>query len=72
MLGFLPFFWAFGGVSEKMKLKDLQKYDGKEVIAISHGKHITGKLQVLERTVVVGKKEMLPGQIDSIEDITPQ
>jgi len=55
-----------------MKLKDLQKYNGKEVIAISHGKHITGKLQVLERTVIVGKTEMLPGQIDSIEDITPQ
>jgi len=52
-----------------MKLKDLQKYDGKEVTVISQGKHITGKIQVLERTVKIGKSEMLPGQIVSIEEI---
>ena len=60
------------GRSEKKKLQDLKKYNGKGVTVISHGKHISGKLQVLERTVMVGKTEMLPGQIDSIEDITPQ
>jgi len=55
-----------------MRIQDLKKYNGKEVIAISHGKHIRGKLEVLDHTVKVGKTEMLPGQIDSIEDTTPQ
>ena len=39
---------------------------------VSHGKHIRDKLEVLEHTVKVEKTEMLPGQIVSIEDITPQ
>jgi len=52
-----------------MKLKDLQKYDGKNVIVIFHGKHIAGKIQVLDRTVKIGKSEMLPGQIEAIEEI---
>ena len=67
MLGFLSFLWAFGGVSEKMKLKDLKKYDGKDVIVVSHGKHISGKVKVLERTVMVGNTEIMPGHIDAVE-----
>jgi len=51
-----------------MKLQDLQKYDGKNVVAISHGKHIQGKLQILGNTVKIGKSEMLPGQVDSVEE----
>ena len=53
-----------------MKLKDLKKYDGKDVIVVSQGKHISGKLQVLERTVKIGKSEIMPGQIVSIEEIS--
>jgi len=52
-----------------MKLKDLKKYDGKEVIVTVHGKHISGKLKVLEHTVKIENAEIMPGQIVFIEEI---
>ena len=50
-----------------MKLEDLQKYEGKTVTIIRHGKHITGKLEIKGNVVKVGTSLMLPGQIESVE-----
>ncbi len=50
-----------------MKLEDLQKYNGKTVTIIRHGKHITGKLEIIGNVVKVGTSVMLPGQIESVE-----
>jgi len=55
-----------------MKLNDLKKYDGKTVTVTVHGKHITGKLQILEHTVKIGDLEVLPGQILSIKEVSKQ
>jgi len=50
-----------------MKIEDLQKYNGKTVTIIRHGKHITGKLEIKGNVVKVGSSVMLPGQIESVE-----
>jgi len=55
-----------------MKLNDLKKYDGKIVTITVHGKHITGKIQILEHTVKIGDTEIMPGQILSIKEISKQ
>lgn len=50
-----------------MKIEDLRKFNGKTVTIIRHGKHITGKLEIIGNVVKVGSSVMLPGQIESVE-----